>query len=358
MTWCVCMMLALCILSSCATDSKEKTGLDRSLILKNVAENLIGPAQDELMSSLANLSEKATALSTTTDEATLLAVRSSWEMARIQWARVEIYAFGPIKDLALATKYNNWPINDYGLEASIAGKSTYTASDVAALPSNQTGFTALEYLLYGEDALQKLQESEGRRSMLVSMVEVLKDHTQRITAEWKDNYSTKFTTSTGMELGSSASLLSNAFVESVQDVSTYKISIPLGFQNDGSALPQQVEAQYANISKELIVANLQAQKALFNGTGAAGPLNGFDDYLDALEADNEAERLSAAINQQFDLAIAAAQNISGTVEEAVVANPLAVNNVATELQKLLILLKTDMMSRMGLVLTFSDNDGD
>ena len=237
-------------------------------------------------------------------------------------------------------------------------KTEVTVSDIAALPSNQVGFPAVEYLLFVDDALEKLQNSTGRRSMLISQVTVLQVNAGKITDEWKNTYGATFKSSSGTELGASSSLLANAYVESVLDVNAGKVSVPLGLKGDGSPQPKHVESRYAGISKELIIANLQAQKRFFNGTGKAGDLNGFDDYLDASEPGGSDPLLSQSINDQFDQAISAVESIPGTLQTAVTERPLEVNNAATELQKLIALLKTDMMSRLGLVLTFSDNDGD
>ncbi|MEL7148444.1 MAG: imelysin family protein, partial [Bacteroidota bacterium] len=234
--------------SSCGEGGEDAVDFDRSLILTNAAENIIVPAHDSLISKLSDLFEKTSALSTEVDEASFIAARASWEIARLQWAKLELYTFGPVADFALVTKYSNWPLNEFGLETSIARQSSYTTDDVASLPSNQIGFTAVEYLLFGDNALEELSQSEGRRSILVAMVALLQQNTERITAEWKNAYSASFIASTGTELGSSASLMANAYVESVQDVLTFKISVPLGFQNNGMALPDEVETRYANIS--------------------------------------------------------------------------------------------------------------
>jgi hypothetical protein len=103
------------------------------------------------------------------------------------------------------------------------------------------------------------------------------------------------------------------------------------------------------------VNNIEILQAIHSGgTGA-----GFDDYLDFVEAEYEPGLpLSEKINQQFTDCLLQANALSGPVHELVVSDPDALNDLYLSLKQLLVLLKTDMSSRLGLLITFSDNDGD
>jgi uncharacterized protein len=70
------------------------------------------------------------------------------------------------------------------------------------------------------------------------------------------------------------------------------------------------------------------------------------------------ETLNSAINKQFALAFSKLNSIPGNISQQVLANPNAVDAAYVELVKLLVLLKTDLPSSLGVVITYQDGDGD
>ncbi|MEL6559891.1 MAG: imelysin family protein [Bacteroidota bacterium] len=353
------LFLSLIGFASCSNEgSGNANNFDRTRVLENFADNLIIPAFKELESNSAKLKTAAAALSENLNQESLDDLRNTWKEAKISWAKAEAFSFGPVKELAFETKINKWPINDFGLETFVNEKNTITAEDVSAMPSNQVGFNAIEYLLFGDDALTKLQDSPVRVQLLQALTTALNGHVKKILQQWQGDYKGKFIADNGIEFGSSITQLANTYLETVDNARNFKVSTPLGLKTDGTIKPELVEARYSNFSKQLIIANLQAFKKIFNGQGTAGNANGFDDYLKGLNISAEGKPLSKAINDSFDSTIESVQNIEGSLTEALDKNPLQVNDALTEMQKLAVLLKTDMMSQLGLIVTFSDSDGD
>ncbi len=91
-------------------------------------------------------------------------------------------------------------------------------------------------------------------------------------------------------------------------------------------------------------------------TGAFGI--GIDDYSDAVNATYNNEKLSTVILRQMDLCEMKANAISGSLENAAINQPAQVKELHLELKKLTVLTKVDLSSSLGVVITFSDNDGD
>lgn len=346
------------ILISCGDEGNNATNnFDRTLLLENIANNIITPAYTAVEANTANLSTLAGTLSSDLSEENLMKIQNAWKEAKVSWAKAEAFNFGPIADLALQTKINRWPINEFGLESFLEGKNSVTIADVEALPSNQIGFNAIEYLIFGEDALSKFNENPVRLQLVQNLASLLNTNIKSILLQWQGDYKTTFVTDNGKELESALTQFANAYIEAVDIVRNFKMSTPLGFKNSGVIQPDLVEARYSSYSKELMIANLQSFKDIFNGQSDVGNLNGFDDYLDGLNSSAD-EPLSMVINVNFDNTIKAINNIDGTLSEALINNPLQVNDALTEMQKLIVLLKTDMMSQLGLIVTFSDSDGD
>ena len=353
------LFLSLICLASCSNNGNgDPNNFDRKLLLENFASNIIVPAYSELESNTAKLATDAADIANSLNRGNLDGLRNTWKETKISWTKVEAFSFGPIKEQALETRINKWPINDFGLESFLDGKSEVTSADVSALPSNQVGFQAIEYLLFDQEALAKFENNPVRLQLLGALTASLNSNIKNILQQWEGKYKENFMADDGKEFGSSITQLTNAYLEAVDNVRNFKISTPLGLKTGGIVKPGLVESKYSKFSKELIVANLQSFKAIFNGQGVAGNKKGFDDYLNGLSISPDGKQLSQVINDNFDSTINAVQKIEGSLAEAVEKNPLQVNDALTEMQKLSVLLKTDMMSQLGLIVTFSDSDGD
>jgi len=134
----------------------------------------------------------------------------------------------------------------------------------------------------------------------------------------------------------------------------FEIGIPAGTQSQGVTYPAKLQAYYSKISLQLAVLHAQAIQNLYLGASGLG----LDDYLVFANAKYNGGSLNDAIKTQFTTAIAKLQTLSDPLSVNIISNPTAVTAAYTELQKLTVLLKTDMTSSLGIAITFGDNDGD
>ena len=85
-----------------------------------------------------------------------------------------------------------------------------------------------------------------------------------------------------------------------------------------------------------------------------------DDYMDLTLVLNTVEitiyRLK--INNQFDDILAELNNLNDPLSSEILTNKPAVSQTYTKLQELVPLLKVDMTSALGVLITYQDNDGD
>ncbi|MEM9896443.1 MAG: imelysin family protein, partial [Bacteroidota bacterium] len=159
---------------------------------------------------------------------------------------------------------------------------------------------------------------------------------------------------TGNDAGASTTRVANAMIQHVEVLKNFKLEIPLGLKTNSDPLPNMVESPYAGLSSQLIIANLDAIEKTFTG----GEGQGFDDYLNQLDiSSSDDENLTDAILLKIDQCRSLAQGIDD-LSEAVATRQKQSLDLLQSLKDLTTLMKADMMSQLGIILTFSSNDGD
>ena len=178
----------------------------------------------------------------------------------------------------------------------------------------------------------------------------LKTKVEAVNTQWGD-YKNTFKAATGTDVGSSTGILINTlnlhFEKYFRD---NKIGIPLGVRSSGIARPEFCEALHGEYSVELAMANLQAMKELFSGD----EIYGLDDYLQA----SDASTLNSTILSQFDAIEMRLNALSDPLPAQINSDPAAVQSAYNEMQRMIVYLKVDMPSRLGVLITYQDNDGD
>jgi uncharacterized protein len=85
---------------------------------------------------------------------------------------------------------------------------------------------------------------------------------------------------------------------------------------------------------------------------------GLDNYLQTLDLRYGNSSLHDAIMARFEVAKTKLTAIQIPIESAVIDNSNAVQEAYAALVQLLVLLKTDMPSQLGIVINYQDGDGD
>ena len=174
------------------------------------------------------------------------------------------------------------------------------------------------------------------------------------------SYQSTFNNSTGSEIGSSLGVLVNNLDFQIDLMKNAKVGIPLGKKSLGVKLPEKCEAVYTNsISVSLIQECLNTIESTYLGRSLNGSDGlGLDDYLDALGAQHTSGSLNNAIKNQFTIAKSKLALVNEPLSNSVVNDEPTVDAAYVEMVKLLVLLKTDMPSALGIVITYQDGDGD
>ena len=154
-------------------------------------------------------------------------------------------------------------------------------------------------------------------------------------------------------------VLANTIIDQIYTIRDERIGVPRGNRNNGTPQPDLAQAVLSGNSTNLIVSELKSIENAFLGRTPAGIDGiGIDDLLDKLEAKSDGVLLSAKIKNQFATVYAKLAAIPTKLPVAVVSNQTEVTAAYTEIKKLQVMLEIDMINNLGVLLTFSDNDGD
>ena len=336
------------------------SSFDRKAMLTNLSANVIIPAYSNYQTTTVNLDAAVTAFNTAPDVTKLSALQDAFKAAYKQWQATAEFDFGPANDASFRANTNTYP-TDLNQISSNINSGTYNPALLANLSAK--GLPALDYLLFGTGAdnnailVQYTSDANAakRKTYLASLSAELKANAAKILAAWNGSYKATFLNATGTDVGSSTGQLVNQLVFDYEILKNYEIGIPAGIQSAGTPFPQKVQAYYSKISVQLTLLHLQALLDIYTGKDGLG----LDDYLISANAKySDGSSLNDTILKQFAAAKTKLQALTDPLSDNIKANPAAVTTAYTELQKLTVLLKTDMTSSLGILITYGDNDGD
>ncbi|MDQ3191694.1 MAG: imelysin family protein, partial [Bacteroidota bacterium] len=239
-----------------------------------------------------------------------------------------------------------------------------TASNLSA-----KGFPAIDYLLYYPLASSEIivlyttdEHSEKRKQYLNTIIAEITSLAVNAHTQWLPsggNYVATFSTSLGNDVGSSIGMLVNQLNYDYELIKTNKLAIPMGKKSLGTLYPEKIEGYYCTKSMDLIKEHLTAVERIYLGTTSTDENKfGLDDNLIHLDAKHNDTTLDAAIKDQFAVIKKAVSVVPNPLSTAITNNSPELNTAYIEIQKMVVLLKTDLPSALGVLITYQDNDGD
>lgn len=363
------LLIAACG-SNGSDPSPEDNAKDRQLVLTRWADHIIIPSYENFQGVLGAMEEKAIAFTASPDEPSLLAFREAWVNAYLAWQKVELFEFGPADKYTLRNFFNIYPADVSGIIANMSDPAANL--DLPAAYATQ-GFPALDYLLNGVGADDAAilaayttdPDAEKRIAYIHRVTSRMTALLNSVVSEWP-TYRETFITKTGLDIGSSMGLVTNAYVLYYERyIRSGKIGIPSGaaIGSTGVPYPEKVEAYYKkDISRDLAKRAHEAAEDFFNGRDAVAGTEGhsFESYLDALGAKDPATGtlLSEIINNQFAAITAEVDQLSPSLYDQIQTDNQQMTDTYNAMQALVRMLKVDMTSAMSVTITYTDNDGD
>lgn len=355
--------------SACTGDDDDDSNnidFDRSAMLSYIANDIIVSSYQALQAAVSDMDAAVAAFQANPTANNLADLQIKHKAAWMAWQRCSMYEFGPAGNIVLRQSVNTFPTDTAQINSSVS-TGVYDLEDPGFIDAK--GFPALDYLLNGlgndNTAILAMYTTDpdatSRSSFLFFVSGNIKVKVDEVVKGWTmDGYLTTFINAGGTDVGSSLGQLVNELIRDYEEIKNARIGIPLGKRTLGTPLPEKVEALYGGYSILLANAHLKAIEDLYLGVSFDRSMDSLslDDYLIALNAQYNGGSLSNAIRSQLMAAKTALSNVNDPLSDAVINDAADVEAAYQELQKLVVLLKTDMASAIGILITFQDNDGD
>ena len=347
-------------LSSCAS---EGAGDTQHTLLERWSVELITPLYGDFEQRSQDLAAALDALCAAPSETTLTTARTAWEGAREPLKRAEVFAFGPYSrpEFRIGPKIDSWPARPEEAEDWIAGANPVDAGTLADLGIWHKGLPLIEYFLYSPEASAQPQLEDARRcEYLRSTGAELVNRAREIHLAWAPEGGDFANQLSGAGRTSTAwRSLKDAFSEVVnrmgftlENVRRDKLGRPLGDMTGGNALPDETESRFSGRAIRDILDNLAGIEVLYFGD-AARSMPGVSSY-----AAERGQNFDAAFRTALDAARAALEAVNVPLGEAVNSEADRVREASDRLGELQSLIQTQLISALGLSLSFNDNDGD
>lgn len=364
------IIILLVSIGLCFTFCKKKNptepeepveSFDKQGLLQNYADNLILPQYAEFSNALDSLIESYNTFKNTGNSANFIKVKQQFQVAYLKYQYISIFEFGPAEQELVRNNFNVFPTDSVQIKSNI-NSGTYDLQSASNLDAK--GFPALDYLFYDlnkteAQVISSFNASTNKKQYVSDLLTEMRNKTSIIINTWNTSYKNQFTNSLSTDIGSSIGYLVNQLNYELDYLKNSKIGIPLGKKSLDIAIPEKCELFYSKQSVANALATLKSIENAYLGRGNNGiDGKGFDDYLDHLNASYGSTTLNSAIKSQFSITQTKLSAIAGSIDSEVIANPNSVNAAYNELVKLLVLLKTDLPSNLGVVITYQDGDGD
>jgi len=342
-------------------DDPTATAFNKQALLVNMADNVIIPNYKNFETSLQSLITAFDNFKNSNTVADYEIVREKFHATYKFYQLISPCEFGPAEQVVVRTNFNVFPCDTSKIKSNInAGNYNLDAANNLAAK----GLAALDFLFYGyatnDSKLVADFKNDNKRVKYVE--DVLNDmhlKIKTVNQTWTNTYRNTFVNALSTDIGSSIGFLVNQINFELDYLKNAKVGIPLGKKTLGIAMPDNCESFYGAFSVEYALETLTAIENLYLGRSTEGTNGlGFDDYLDHLKIKHGDKTLNKAINDQFAIARNKLTLVQNPLSEQVTKNSAVVDAAYVELVKLLVLLKTDMPSNLGVVISYQDGDGD
>lgn len=330
-------------------DDKKDISFDQAAFLNNLSSQIILPAYANLKVKTNELSNSIDTLVAHKNNSNLKNTQTKLKATYLAWQKVSFLRFGPDMAIGLGANVNTFPTDTAAIENNIFQNNTQM--DLLSM-DNKKGLPALDYLLQHLNDSSILAELDNNRVQYLNAVVLdLKTKIETVANKWTTSYKADFNSSLGTDVGSATGQLINAlnlhFERFFRDG---KIGIPIGVRSSGIHRSEDAEAFYGGYSVALAQANFKAMVEFYNGKDGLG----LDDYLIA----SDASSLNQTIQTQMSIIEIKLNALNDPLAKEIKDNNPALAETYNEIQKLLVYWKVDMPSRLGVLISYQDNDGD
>lgn len=351
----------------------------RQDVLGDLADEVIIPAYDSFLNNSSSLAESVSDLCLTLSgsdatEGTLSSVHGDLEAARASWSFSEAMWVGPVMERR-SRAVIDWDIDAEQIEARIADTSfALTADNLASrVGADERGLSAVEYVVGSPSAPETIAKLANPRycEYLAAATQVVAAEAELLVSDWTTSFEEgpSYRTVLSDPDGSGIDDIVNGAFNLLRKTSDMELrpaangdldAVKEGPQGLGVA---DIEEHLAGIRAVLIGDirqdgsnsgetqrnSMQEDNSQGDSTQEDGPKG-----LSQLLGDDITDRLAA----RLDAADAAVSAITPPLRTAVAENPDSLSEAYEALKDLQMTVSTEVVSKLGVALGFSDTDGD
>lgn len=365
-----CLLFCACtILLSCVKEPKTDDTFKKEMFT-HYADALILPSYNSYDTALQNLKIATTQFNTTPTISTLTNLQQAFLTAYSKWQNCEIYdRTSPADALMTMDIVNYYPTRKDSVLAYI-NRNDNSTTFIKSRNKNDKGLPAIEYLLFRTSSQQEIVDSfsihpnaASYKTYLTSLVDLLIETNHTILSDWNTSYRNIFINSLSTDAASSFSTLVNSIAQRTDDFKRKQVGIPAGYSGNVPTVftnPPAAQAYYSNNSIEYMLLTLNNMKDVLNGKGNDTITGkGLIDYIRTLDVQstfggNLADDILAQIDVCINKVNACAPDYTNTINN----NKQKADDLFLEAKKLLVLMKVDVPSALGVSITYTDSDGD
>lgn len=353
------LLLITALFWSCNGDEEnpECQASDPDVMLMDIRDFTILPAYQNAYNKIVEARDISQDFILTPSQDQLDPFRNAIKNAWLAWQEASGFEFGPASDVALRSNVNTFPVDSFGVLLRIENQ------DITLIANDLKGFPALDLLINGigstDEEILAIYTGDSAADYTAYLTAVLIDIEDRILsvkATWEDSYGETFPTNTGFSTGSSFSMYINAYIQDWEQIKRERIALPLGLLTFQTPLPNQVECIYGGYSQELALAHAVSHYNIYKSADHLG----IQELVEGVTnfTGNNGETLDETMVAQFELGIANLSVVPDPLSETVLLDFDIVNEAYLALQDMVVLMKIDMTSGLGISINFADNDGD
>lgn len=344
------------------SDGTDPGEFDQAAMLKSLADTVMLGTVEEFATKAEALSAAVTKLAGDLSTANLKAAREAWVAARAPWKQAQGFAFGPVKDLAPTIDW--WPADGPAIDAIIANEGPFDSAAIDKVGSSKQGFMALEYLLFDpsvEDEAIVARLAGDAVGYCRALGENLAARAQELASSFGvegGGYAAEFgnaggSSSTFKSPKDAVDIVVNEIVYLPDASGNDFIARPLGLKTGDGVHPELEETWRSGNSLEDLRNRIRGLDNLWEGTWGDADGLGLKDLVLS-----RSEPLVGEVRKAIDDVYAAFDAIGMPLSEAFTkaADKLETAfNLMIELKRI---LGSDVVTVLGVTLTFNDKDGD
>lgn len=355
------------LLSCGKTEDTDSFG--KKDMFTNYADNLILPAYNNYGTALSALQTSFTNFNTSTDLSNLSALQTAFLNTYAAWQSCEIYSqTAPADEIMMLENTNYYPCRNDSIEAYISRNDNSTSSINNKVKSDK-GLAAIEYLLFSRTLSQQQildrftinANAASYKTFLASLISNLTEAQTEIISRWSTTYRDIYVNSLGTDAAGSFSIMVNSIAQRTDDLKRMQVGIPAGYLGNVATvntIPAAAQAYYSNNSTNYMLLTLNNMKDVLNGKGTTDG-KGLIDYIRTLNVTSTfGGNLADDILSQIDVCITKVNDCAPDYSATVVSNKTKADALFLETKKLLVLMKVDVPSALGVSITYTDSDGD